>query len=268
MLEESLGATRRLACRIEYDGSGFSGWQSQIGVTTVQDCLEQALEKVAAHKIRVIVAGRTDTGVHATSQIVHFESAAERTERNWLRGVNTYLPPGISLHWVRPVAQDFHARFSAQRRRYRYIILRQKVQPGLLRNLVTWDHRDLDHSRMQLAARHLLGLHDFSSYRAVACQSKTPVKEIYRLDISASGPFVWLDIEANGFLHHMVRNIAGVLMAIGAGEKPVDWTREVLESRDRRAGGVTALPHGLYLTGVVYPDEFELPETTCVPRFW
>ncbi|MFT5116219.1 MAG: tRNA pseudouridine38-40 synthase [Parasphingorhabdus sp.] len=258
----------RYAASVEYDGSGFCGWQSQIGVHTVQDAVEQALSKVAAHSLRVVVAGRTDTAVHATAQMIHFETNVVRSDNNWLRGVNTYLPDGVCLHWVKSVDSSFHARFSARRRSYRYIVCKQRMRPGILRNLVTWDHRCLNIDAMRQAATHLIGKHNFNAYRAASCQSKTPVKEIYNLSIGNVDKWCWIDVEANGFLHHMVRNIVGVLMTIGAGDRSPDWSLEILRSEDRRRGGVTALPNGLYLTKIQYDDQYELPDTPSKPRFW
>ncbi len=261
-------ATPRYAACVEYDGALFSGWQRQNGTRTVQSGVEQALSFVANHAVGVVCAGRTDAGVHATAQIVHFSTPASRSDHGWLRGTNTHLPDGVAIHWIRSVHGDFHARFGARRRRYRYVIANQPVKPALLRHHVSWEYRPLDVSRMRLASRELLGQHDFSAYRAAACQSKNPVKTLYRLDVARSGCFVWLDLEANGFLHHMVRNIAGVLMAIGCGERDVDWARQVLDSRDRTAGGVTAPAAGLYLTGVDYDKRHGLPPAPPPPRFW
>lgn len=258
----------RYALILEYDGSDYAGWQSQDPVATpqptVQRCLEQALSRVADHPVAVICAGRTDAGVHATAQIVHFDSAAPRPLRAWVWGVNTHLPQSIVVLAAQHVPPDFHARFSAQRRRYRYVILSRPIRPSLAAQRVAWDYRPLDEQRMAAAAVHLLGEHDFSAYRAVACQAKNPVRTLYRLEIVRRGDLITLDIEANGFLHHMVRNIAGVLMAIGAGEREPDWARTVLEGRDRRLGGVTAPPGGLYLTGVSYPSHYGLP-VLCDP---
>ncbi len=259
----------RIAVGVEYDGSNFSGWQLQKhGERTVQEEVEKALSKVANHPVRVYCAGRTDTGVHATGQVVHFETDAERDERAWVFGANANLPKDVALLWARPVPEEFHARFSAQNRAYRYVIFTRHVRPTFLAYRVTWHHRELDVERMAEAGRALIGEHDFSSYRAVACQAKSPVRTLHKLEVSRQGPFIFIDLQANGFLHHMVRNIAGVLMAIGEGERPVEWSREVLESRDRTLGGVTAQPYGLYLTEVGYPEEFGLPTLTHVPPVW
>jgi tRNA pseudouridine38-40 synthase len=265
---ETLSHTRRFAACVEYDGTCFSGWQIQEGTRTVQQAVEGALSFVANHPVRVVCAGRTDTGVHACGQIVHFDSPSERSRDSWLRGANTRLPPGVVLNWVCGVDSTFHARFKARRRRYRYIILNQPVRPALLRSAVSWEYRPLDASRMVDAAKVLIGRHDFSAFRATSCQAKNPVKTIHRLDVMSTGNWIWLDLEADGFLHHMVRNIAGVLMQIARGERDPQWCREVLESLDRRCGGVTAPACGLYLTGVGYDPSYPLPSTPPAPRFW
>jgi tRNA pseudouridine38-40 synthase len=249
----------RIALGIEYDGSRYNGWQTQKHGMGIQSLIEQALSKVADHTIKVICAGRTDTGVHAVEQVVHFDSDADRDMRAWLLGGNANLPADISILWARHVEEDFHARFSALSRSYRYIIFNRDIRPAILADKVSWEYRPLDAGKMQTAAKHLLGQHDFSSYRTVHCQSKTPMRNIMRLDVSRHDDFVIIDIEANAFLHHMVRNIAGVLMTIGAGDAPVDWSRQVLEIRDRTKGGVTAPAAGLYFMSVVYPEQYELP---------
>ena len=253
----------RIAACIEYDGTAYCGWQRQKHTReTVQEKLEAALSKVANEKIVVYCAGRTDSGVHATMQIVHFDTQAERSEYSWIRGTNTSLPRDIGLKWSRPVDTSFHARFRATGRQYQYVLQSNRLTTGALnRHRATWDYRLLDVGRMQAAAEILLGEHDFTSFRAVACQSKTPVKTIRQLQIEQRGDFIILRIEANAFLHHMVRNIVGVLTAIGAGEREVSWCEEVLHARNRCVGGVTAAPNGLYLTGVSYPPEYQLPMT-------
>lgn len=251
----------RFALGIEYDGSAYHGWQSQLhdGVPTVQETLEKALSRVADHPVTVICAGRTDAGVHATGQVVHFDSDARRDERAWVYGGCSNLPADIGIRWARPVADDFHARFSAFSRRYRYVIYNHPVRPALFADKVSWQFRPLALAPMQEGARHLLGTHDFSAYRGVQCQAKTPVKTIHSLVLYQQGPLIVIEVEADAFLMHMVRNIAGVLMAIGTGQQSPDWAKEVLESRDRTRGGVTAPPHGLYLVGVGYPAHFALP---------
>lgn len=258
----------RIALGIEYDGRHFHGWQSQSTCTGVQDSVEAALSKVAAHPLRVVCAGRTDTGVHAMGQVVHFDSEAERSERAWIFGANANLPKSVSVVWMKPVSDEFHARFSARRRRYRYVIYNRAVRPTFLQWRVCWEYRELDAARMQAAAQYLVGEHDFSSYRALACQAKSPVRTLYRLDIRRRDDLVILELEANAFLHHMVRNIAGVLMAIGAGERKPQWAQEVLALRDRTLGGVTAPPHGLYFMGVEYPEQFEIPSLSPSSAVW
>lgn len=259
----------RIALGIEYDGSKFSGYQAQApGVRTVQGALEAAVTKVAAQPVTTACAGRTDAGVHASGQVVHFDTSAERSERAWVYGINANLPKDVCVLWACRVPDDFHARFSAERRTYRYVIFSRRVRPTFLAYRVTWDHRELDAGRMAEAARHLLGEHDFSSYRAVACQAKSPVRTLHRLDVRRHGPYIVLEAEANGFLHHMVRNIAGVLSTIGAGEREPGWAREVLQARDRTVGGITAPPCGLYLVGVGYPSRFGLPQLSPPPLVW
>ncbi len=249
----------RMALGVEYDGSAFSGWQLQDGVRTVQGCVEAALSRVADHPVRVACAGRTDAGVHARGQVIHFDSDAVRTVRSWVFGANANLPREISLLWAQTTSDDFHARFSAVRRRYRYVILNRPVRPTFLAARVSWDYRVLNEKSMTAAAAYLIGEHDFTSYRALACQAKSPVRTLYRLDVTRQDDLLFIDIEANGFLHHMVRNIAGVLMAIGAGERDPQWAQQILEMRDRTVGGVTAPPGGLYFMEVSYPEHFALP---------
>jgi len=259
----------RIALGVEYDGSEFAGWQLQAGgVRTVQGAVEQALSRVADHPLRVICAGRTDAGVHATAQVVHFDTQAERGMRSWIYGANANLPKTISVQWARAVSDDFHARFSAVRRRYRYVILNREIRPAFLAARVAWEYRPLDETLMRQAARDLVGAHDFSAYRAVACQAKSPVRTLNELAVNRDRDLIILDLEANAFLHHMVRNIAGVLMDIGAGKQPPGWAREVLESRDRTLGGITAQPYGLYLTGVAYPAQFDLPPLSPSGVVW
>ncbi|GJL81992.1 MAG: tRNA pseudouridine synthase A [marine bacterium B5-7] len=261
------GMTRYAAC-VEYDGSLFFGWQRQDGQRTVQGAVEQAISFVANHPVAVVCAGRTDSGVHASAQIIHFDSTARRSAFNWVRGVNTRLPEGVCIHWVLQVDHDFHARFKALRRRYRYIILNQSVHPGLFRNNVSFEYRSLQLEPMIEAAEYFVGRHDFSAFRAAACQSKNPVKTLYRLDLERSGRWLWLDLEADGFLHHMVRNIAGTLLHIGAGERSVFWAKEVLSSGDRRLAAATASASGLYLVGVDYDSVYKLPSPPESPSFW
>lgn len=249
----------KIALGLEYCGANYLGWQRQKDGPTIQACVEEALSLVADTEIQVHSAGRTDTGVHALHQVIHFESGVEREMRSWVLGGNVHLPADISLLWARPVPGNFHARFSAIGRTYHYLILNRPARPGLYCGKVTWNHRPLDEQKMQEAARYLLGEHDFSSFRALQCQAKSPVRTVRRIEIRRRGELITLEIEANAFLHHMVRNIAGVLMAIGAGKERIEWAGEVLQQRDRTCGGVTAPADGLYLAGVDYPPEFDLP---------
>ncbi len=258
----------RIALGVEYDGSAFCGWQFQDHSPSVQEAVEKALSKVANEPVRVVCAGRTDTGVHATEQVIHFDTEVERSERSWVYGANANLPKEVAMLWATPIDEEFHARFSAVRRRYRYVIFNRNVRPTFLAWRTSWDYRPLDVARMAQAAQCLVGEHDFSSYRAVGCQAKSPVRTVHDIQLSRHNELIFIDIEANAFLHHMVRNIAGVLMAIGAGERPVDWATEVLEHRDRTLGGVTAPPSGLYLTGVSYPEQFHLPQIRSSAAIW
>ncbi len=248
----------KIALGVEYDGSGFHGWQYQGDVRSVQESLEQALSQVANHPVTVHCAGRTDTGVHATGQVVHFETEAQRSERSWILGTNTLLPDDVSVAWASEMPESFHARFSAIGRHYRYQILNRPFRSALWRNRAVWIHHPLDEERMHRAAQGLVGTHDFSSYRALACQAKHPVRTLYSLQVCREGEIVTIEVHANAFLHHMVRNIAGVLIAIGKGDQAESWASEVLALRDRTLGGVTAPAQGLCLTKVDYPEEFGL----------
>jgi len=249
----------KLVLGLEYSGTQYSGWQRQKHARSIQQHVEEALSRVADQIVTVQCAGRTDTGVHALHQVAHFETDAVRDMRSWVLGGNVNLPQDISILWVRPAADDFHARFSATGRSYHYIILNRSARPGVYNRRVTWECRSLDERKMQQAADCLVGEHDFTSYRAVDCQSKSPVRRVRRLDVTRTGDTVTINIEANAFLHHMVRNIAGVLMEIGMGKAPVEWSQQVLAARDRTLGGVTAAPDGLYLINVTYPEKFNIP---------
>jgi tRNA pseudouridine38-40 synthase len=257
----------RFAAGVEYDGAGFCGWQRQSAGRTVQACVETALSRVADHPVKVVCAGRTDTGVHATGQVIHFDTCAERPAINWLRGANANLPDDISLQWLSGVEEAFHARFSATRRHYRYVIYNHTSRAALLRNRVCWQPARLDSETMARAGEHLLGEHDFTSFRAAACQAHSPVRTIYSLQVRRSGCFIYIDVIANAFLHHMVRCIAGVLIKTGCGEQPPDWICEVLQAKDRRVSGFNATPAGLYLVEVRYPDRFKVPSNTRLPVF-
>ena len=249
----------RFAAGLEYDGRAYSGWQFQPGLQTVQDQVQRALARVADAPLEVVCAGRTDAGVHASAQVFHFDSEAPRSERAWRLGANTYLPPDVSVLWVREAPAHFHARFSATARSYRYLILNRDSRPGLDTGRATWQRRPLDSELMHECAQALLGEHDFSAFRAVECQSKSPVRKVESLSVTREGDWVRLDVTANAFLHHMVRNIAGLLMSVGEGDSPPRRVAEVLASRDRRTNAATAPPDGLYLAGVRYPAEFGLP---------
>ena len=249
----------RFAAGLEYDGRAYSGWQFQPGLHTVQDQVQRALARVADAPVHVVCAGRTDAGVHATAQVFHFDSDAVRSERAWRLGANTYLPNDVSVLWVREVPAQFHARFSATARSYRYLILNRDSRPALATGRATWERRPLDVHRMHAAAQVLVGEHDFSAFRAIECQAKSPMRHVERIDISRDGEWVRLDVTANAFLHHMVRNIAGLLMPIGYGESSPERVAAVLATRDRKQNAATAPPDGLYLAAVRYPPEFGLP---------
>lgn len=257
----------RIALVVEYDGSQYHGWQAQTGLHTVQQALEQALSKVADCTISVVCAGRTDTGVHATNQVVHFDCEKERTIRAWIHGANSFLPKNICVKWGKEVSEDFHARYSATARRYRYVIYNGAIRPALLRSNVTWQYRQLDHRLMHQAAQSLLGEQDFTSFRSVECQSNTPMRNVHQLQVTRMGDLIVIDITANAFLHHMVRNIAGVLIAIGSGKHPVSWIDEVLAAKDRRLGAETAPSYGLYLVHVSYPKQFHILQNALGPLF-
>lgn len=259
---------QRVAVSVEYNGARFHGFQGQPGgVPTVQQELEKALSGVADEPITLVCAGRTDAGVHATAQVIHFDTLAQRPEKAWVMGARHYLPDTISINWAKNVTPQFHARFSAQARTYRYLICDRRQGSGLLNHQITFSNRALDVALMQAGASYLVGEHDFTSFRAVQCQAHSPVRCIHHLHIIRRGDLILLEVKANAFLHHMVRNIAGVLMAVGAGNAAPTWVAEVLAAKDRTAGGVTAKPHGLYLVGVDYPASFDLPETLPGPLF-
>jgi len=253
-------AAIRIAMGIEYDGSAFHGWQIQDDQRTVQGQLERAIGRVADHPVRVHCAGRTDAGVHALEQVIHFDTRTRRSERSWILGTNVNLPPDVNVLWARPVNPEFHARFCATARHYLYRILARPTRSSLLRDRAVWVHRTLDPDPMRQAGPDLVGEHDFSSFRALGCQARSPVRRVHYVGLEQRGEVLELRIGADGFLHHMVRNIAGVLMAIGYGDRPVSWVRELLRVRDRRHGGVTAPPQGLYFLRADYPERFGLPQ--------
>ena len=252
----------RIVLGLEYCGLGFCGWQSQLQGCGVQDALETALSIIAGVKIGVIAAGRTDTGVHAALQVVHFDTTVERPLTAWVRGVNSHLPPGVAVLWAQEVSDDFHARFAANQRGYRYVLLNHAVRPGLNHGLIGWYHRPLDVDAMNRAAALLIGQHDFSAFRAAACQAKSPSKDLRRIQVERRGDYLLCDFLADGFLHHMVRNLMGCLIQVGAGYQTPEWVQTVLQSRDRSLAAPTFDAAGLYLTHIRYPAHFALPETS------
>ena len=258
---------RRVAISFEYDGSGYRGWQAQAHDTqVVQTKIEQALSKIAAEPISVTCAGRTDSGVHASSQVCHFDTCAIRDPYNWVMGVNSQLPGDISVAWALEVDPSFHARFGALSRQYVYLIKYSLSRSALLKNVVTLTHQRLDPQLMAVAAQSLIGTHDFNAFRSAQCQAKTSVRSVTRLSVHYHDQLIAVHAEANGFLQHMVRNIVGVLMAIGAKEQPISWVKHVLASKDRTKGGVTAPAHGLYFLGPTYCNNYNLPNTVRIPQ--
>jgi len=260
----------KIALGVEYDGSHFCGWQSQVkqaGTRTVQGLVEKALAKVAGEAIKVICAGRTDTGVHAISQIIHFETSVDRPMKAWLMGGNSNLPSDVNFLWAQPVSDDFHARFKATARSYRYVILNRPMRSALLRERVTWIYHPLNETLMNEAAQHLLGQHDFTSFRSCSCQAPHPNRSIHHLSVRREGDYLYIDITANAFLHNMVRIISGVLMAVGQGERETAWVAEVLAAKDRTVAGITAPGRGLYFVSPFYPQEYRLPFEANLPRF-
>ncbi len=252
----------RIALGIEYEGSMFCGWQSQAGGGSVQDALESALSAVAnTSLVRVVCAGRTDAGVHAIEQVVHFDAPVERPLTAWVRGVNAHLPPTIAVRWAQPMPDDFHARFSAQGRRYRYVLLNRAERPGLMAHRVGWFHLPLDLSAMQSASTFLLGTHDFSAFRSAECQAKSPVKTLRKISIVRHEDLIMFDFEADGFLHHMVRNLIGALVYVGKGAHPPGWLGELLMAKDRALAAPTFAACGLYFAGVDYDARWQLKES-------
>lgn len=260
-------ASQRFALGVEYDGSGFCGWQrlskhgepEREGEETLQAALENAISFVAGHPVETICAGRTDAGVHAVCQVVHFDSTAVREPRSWMLGVTSRLPPQLAVRWCRPVPGDFHARFSARARRYRYRILNRPVRAALGRQYLSWERRPLDADAMHRAAQTLLGENDFSAFRTVHCQSPHAWRELQEIRVTRDGDVVEVEVQANAFLHHMVRNIVGSLLMVGSGEQPEGWIAELLAGRDRTVAGPTAPPTGLHFLAPRYPAEWNLP---------
>jgi tRNA pseudouridine38-40 synthase len=250
---------RRIAVGIEYDGGAYAGWQAQNGPSTVQQVTEAALSGIAAQPIRLTCAGRTDAGVHALGQVAHFDTEAVRSARAWVLGANTELPRDVNLLWALPVPRHFHARYSAEARTYRYLILNRLARSALNAGRACWIHRPLDAERMAQAARLLVGEHDFSAFRAAECQAKSPIRRLEQISVERRGDWLTIEATANAFLHHMMRNIAGLLLAVGRGDAPPEWAQEVLAGLDRTRNAATAPAAGLYLLRVRYPASFRLP---------
>lgn len=250
----------RIALGIEYCGTEFHGWQSQAGGGTVQDALEAALGEIAGASVGVLCAGRTDAGVHATHQVAHFDAPVDRPLSAWVRGVNSHLPEGVAVRWAQPVTEDFHARFSARGRRYRYLLLNRPQRPGLWQGRVGWFHWPLELAAMQEACLRLLGEHDFSAFRAANCQAKSPIKFMSRAEVRQCGNMFVFDFEASAFLHHMVRNLVGTLVYIGKGTQQPGWVDELLQTKDRKLAAPTFSPDGLYFRGPVYEPHWGLPD--------
>ncbi len=248
----------RIALSIEYDGSEFHGWQAQSGLRTVQQVVETALSRVANEAITVVCAGRTDTGVHAFNQVVHFDSHHVRSMRSWIHGTNAYLPKDACVRWAGQMPDDFHARYSALSRRYQYVIYNSSIRPALYRRQVTWQYRYLDYEVMHQAAQCLIGEHDFTSFRSTECQSNSPIRALHDITVIRRHDIIKIEVTANAFLHHMVRNIVGVLLSVGTGKRPVEWVQSVLQAKDRKQGAETAPAYGLYFAAVHYPSQFEL----------
>lgn len=257
----------KIAACIEYKGTAYCGWQRQQHAPSVQEEVEKALSKIANTPIAIRCAGRTDTGVHGIGQVIHFETNVERNPQGWLRGTNTHLPYDITLRWLRPINEDFHARFSALSRHYRYIILNRDSRSALLHQQVYWHRPKLDAEKMQSAAQALLGKHDFTSFRATACQAPHPNRDVQKIDIKREGDFIYIDIQANAFLHHMVRNIVGSLLVIGQNKQNTDWLAELLKQKNRALAAATAPACGLYFIAVDYPEKFKLDIPLILPHF-
>lgn len=258
----------RIALGVEYNGSNYAGWQVQAKQATVQACLEAAISSVANETVKTVAAGRTDSGVHALQQVVHFDTNVQRSERSWILGLNSNLPDDINIGWARPVNDEFSARFSALNRSYRYLIYNRVGRSSLQHNRMWWLFAPLDEHKMQVAADLLVGHHDFSAFRAKLCQARSPVKTVEKIQVTRHDNCIAIDVTARSFLHHMVRNIVGVLVPIGQGDKPIAWAKEVLDSRDRSQGGITAAPEGLYFINVDYPAKYDLPKLSAFPVVW
>ncbi len=257
--------TTRVAMGIEYDGSPFFGWQQQPHAPSVEAALNQAISKVADHPTEVICAGRTDTGVHARCQVVHFDTDAQRTPRGWMLGVTSRLPDSVCVRWAQPIEDSFNARFAARARRYRYRILNRNVRPALQHQFLAWERLPLDADAMHAAAQALLGMHDFSAFRSSQCQAPHARRDMQHIGVRREGEQVIVEVQANAFLHHMVRNLVGSLLPIGRGEQPVEWMGELLAGADRDCAGPTAAAQGLCFLGPLYPPEWRLPEEVTLP---
>lgn len=261
------GKNMRIALGIEYNGTNYSGWQRQKHVNSVQEELEKALSVIASHPVEVQCAGRTDAGVHGTGQVVHFDTTSKRKTVAWSMGVNAHMPKDIAVRWAKEVPDDFHARFTATARRYRYIIFNSTHRPAILSNGISHYHGELDAEKMHQAGQYLLGENDFSSFRASQCQSQSPWRNILHLNVYRRNSFVIIDIKANAFVHHMVRNITGSLINVGRGEQEPEWMKWLLEAKDRKLAGATAKAEGLYLVDVDYPQQYDLPREAIGPLF-
>lgn len=260
----------RIALGLEYDGSRFCGWQSQLSGCGVQDALERALLAVAGHAVATHAAGRTDAGVHALSQVVHFDTDAVRPQSAWVRGVNAFLPAAVRVIWAQPVNSDFHARFSAYARSYQYWLVNQPVAPAVFAGKAGWFHRPLDVDAMRAAAHYLIGEHDFSAFRAAECQAKSPIKQLQRAEVNQQGSMMIFDFSASAFLQHQVRNMVGALVYVGKGKHSPCWLAKLLKTRDRAQAPPTFPPDGLYLTEARYAPDWGLPATArelrlCLP---
>ncbi|MGF1695920.1 tRNA pseudouridine(38-40) synthase TruA [Vibrio kyushuensis] len=257
----------RIALGIEYDGTKYFGWQRQRDVNSVQEELEKSLSIVANHPVEVQCAGRTDSGVHGTGQVVHFDTNSTRKPAAWTMGVNANLPKDIAVRWAHVVDEEFHARFTATARRYRYVIYNHSLRPGILASGVSHYHGDLDVEKMHQAGQYLIGENDFTSFRAIHCQSRSPWRNIMHLNVTRLGHYVVIDIKANAFVHHMVRNITGSLITVGKGEQEPEWIESLLQAKDRKLASATAKAAGLYLIDVDYPEHYQLPREPIGPLF-
>ena len=257
----------KIALGVEYDGSQFYGWQQQINLRTVQGEVEKALSKIATSEVKITCAGRTDTGVHGMNQVVHFSPTVNRPIKSWIYGANSHLPKDIVIKWAQEVPEHFDARFSAVSRKYRYIIFNHAIRPAHLRSAITWHYNKLNVSMMHEESQLLLGENDYTSFRSSQCQANSPVRTIKQISVSQHGQLIVIDVEANAFLHHMVRNIAGVLMSVGSGRESKGWVKQLLAQKDRTKGAETSPPYGLYLYDIKYPEEFNIPSNMSEPLF-